>query len=467
MLPKIIRQMSARNLLHEIYIFFSNAPVVLRLLLKRTREPHIQTRMMQDTAFVSGLYAFLWLYLLLSGCNVVIQDRTVLLSLALVMILCCILEVLSVSRFFLILLFIETIGLFTHMGTGIEAGTILLTQTVFCAAVLLGIFLFFFLPHLPPAILILGFTVLSGILYLATWAFGEKQNSSALSLLGFKTTEVVPRVLGVISLVRSCSLPARTEKDCYRIAIASIAVLGVHAAGLFLCNDIAPLFLLGLVYISIVFMTLRNKTLLVATMRCYIGVLAFLLPIFCLLRRTELFAVVYKKISLRLQVLSGNPAVDPMKEGYQSGAAIRAFYRCSFLGHTRLPALHAPNEFNDFFFVRIARVFGFCMLIVLMTAYILYLVLALLKTRHTVGFSSLLGCAGAMFIVYQAILNLSMCCNLFITAGVTAPFLSNGLFSLFTSSLQAGLLCASCCGIQPYSPIIVYHGKTFTTEEMF
>lgn len=466
-MQKILQQMNVRDLLHEIYIFFSNAPVVFRLLLKRMRDSHIQIRIMQDTALVSGLYAFLWLYLLVSGCHVVIHDSTVLLSLALVMILCCILEVLSVSRFFLILIFIETIGLFTHMGTGIVARTILLTQAVFCLSVLFGIFLYFFLPHCPPGILIHVFTGIAGVLYLATLIFGEHHNSSALSLFGFKTTEVVPRVLGVISIVRSCSLPARTEKDCYRIAISSIVVLGVHAAGLFLCNDIAPLFLLGLVYISMVFMTIRNKDLLIATVRCYIGMLAFLLPIFWLLRRTAQFAVVYKKIALRLQVLLGAPSVDPMKEGYQSNAAIRALYRCNFLGHSRLPSFEVPNEYNDMFFVRIARVFGFFMLIVLMTAYILYLVIALLKTRHTVGFSSLLGCAGAMFIVYQAILNLSMCCNLFITAGVTAPFLSYGLFSLFTSSLHAGFLCASCCGIQPYSPIFVYHGKTFTNEEMF
>jgi cell division protein FtsW len=140
-----------------------------------------------------------------------------------------------------------------------------------------------------------------------------------------------------------------------------------------------------------------------------------------------------------------DPGPDRLGSSYQIDQALIGVGSGGFLGvgfgegHQKLGFL--PYPYSDFIFATIAEEWGFVGVLILVTLYLGYVVVALRLARATGDpFRQLLGVGLATMIGADAFLHMAVSVGLVPTTGLVLPFISYGRSGLVTAMVATGLL---------------------------
>ena len=147
---------------------------------------------------------------------------------------------------------------------------------------------------------------------------------------------------------------------------------------------------------------------------------------------------------------SYNPEIDPLGGGYQVIQARISIGTGGLLGdglaggtQSRMDLLGVRD--SDFIFAHAAGMFGFVGMIALFATMVLFLWRCLRVVevaRDPLGRNLAIAITGTLF--FQTMLNLGMNVNLMPVTGVTLPFVSYGVSSLWTCLIMVGVLQSIC-----------------------
>jgi len=141
-----------------------------------------------------------------------------------------------------------------------------------------------------------------------------------------------------------------------------------------------------------------------------------------------------------------NPKHDPFGAGYQllqSKIAVGSggIFGKGYLEGTQTRLQFIPAKHSDFIFAVLGEQFGFIGAIALLILYLLLFWRALMLTRATrTHFARMVVFAVASVIIFQALLNISMCIGLAPITGIPLPFVSSGGSSLIVFWSMIGML---------------------------
>ncbi|MCD6123854.1 rod shape-determining protein RodA [bacterium] len=141
-----------------------------------------------------------------------------------------------------------------------------------------------------------------------------------------------------------------------------------------------------------------------------------------------------------------NPKHDPFGAGYQllqSKIAVGSggIFGKGYLKGTQTRLQFIPAKHSDFIFAVLGEQFGFIGAIALLILYLLLFWRALMLTRMTrTHFARMVVFAVAAVIIFQALLNISMCIGLAPITGIPLPFVSSGGSSLIVFWSMIGML---------------------------
>lgn len=140
-----------------------------------------------------------------------------------------------------------------------------------------------------------------------------------------------------------------------------------------------------------------------------------------------------------------NPEPYQMEEGYQLWNSLLALGSGSWTGlgftESRMKMKYLPEAHTDFILSIVGEELGLVSLLLVLTAYVAFVVLAIQIARHArtrQGMLITVGCA--TFIGIQACINIGVICGALPTKGMPAPFISYGGSSLVTCLVAAGLI---------------------------
>ena len=129
------------------------------------------------------------------------------------------------------------------------------------------------------------------------------------------------------------------------------------------------------------------------------------------------------------------------------------------LGFTesRMKMKYLPEAHTDFILSIVGEELGLAFMILVIIAYIAFIILAMVIARNArtrQGMLVAFGCA--TFIGVQAVINVGVICGAFPTKGMPAPFISYGGSSLVTCMVAAGLvLSVAVDSAYPDYPILL------------
>ena len=127
-----------------------------------------------------------------------------------------------------------------------------------------------------------------------------------------------------------------------------------------------------------------------------------------------------------------------------------------------------PRALDDYAVITAAQNLGLWALIALVACAALLVVATPYRTRHIVGYNTVVANGAAFMLAGQMLLNLAMACSILPTMGITFPFVSDGNTSIFTSMVLLSWAAAGSSGVEPYNKIYVApNGKNYTEEEAF
>ena len=140
-----------------------------------------------------------------------------------------------------------------------------------------------------------------------------------------------------------------------------------------------------------------------------------------------------------------NPEVYQKTIGYQLWFSLLALGSGSWTGlgftKSRMKAQYLPEAHTDFILAIVGEELGFICLIILITAYVVFLVLSVfisIKARDKEGM--MLGFGASAMIALQAIINIGVVSGVFPTKGMPAPFISYGGSNIIVCLICAGLI---------------------------
>ena len=165
-----------------------------------------------------------------------------------------------------------------------------------------------------------------------------------------------------------------------------------------------------------------------------------------------------------------NPAMDPLKSGYQVNQSMIAVGSGQFLGRgfglgpqSQLKFL--PDPETDFAFAVLAEEFGLMGCLLLLGIYSLLLLRLMRIARQVYGnFSLVLICGVTIYLFFQMIINVGMNIGLAPVIGLPLPLVSYGGSSLVITLIALGLV-QSVLGHQPFTKTLTVDdsdGFTFT-----
>ena len=118
---------------------------------------------------------------------------------------------------------------------------------------------------------------------------------------------------------------------------------------------------------------------------------------------------------------------------------------------------YLPEAHTDFILSIVGEELGLVSMLIVIVAYLLFLVFSLQIARHARTRQGMLIASGcALFISIQAFINIGVICGALPTKGMPAPFISYGGSSLVTCLIASGLiLSVAIDGLYPdYQSII-------------
>lgn len=140
-----------------------------------------------------------------------------------------------------------------------------------------------------------------------------------------------------------------------------------------------------------------------------------------------------------------NPEPYQVEEGYQLWNSMLALGSGGWTGlgftESRMKMKYLPEAHTDFILSIVGEELGLVFMLLVIVAYIAFVVLAMVIARNArtrQGMLVAFGCA--TFIGIQAIINIGVICGAFPTKGMPAPFISYGGSSLVTCLVAAGLI---------------------------
>ncbi len=140
-----------------------------------------------------------------------------------------------------------------------------------------------------------------------------------------------------------------------------------------------------------------------------------------------------------------NPEPHQMEEGYQLWNSLLALGSGSWTGlgftESRMKMKYLPEAHTDFILSIVGEELGLISLLLVLAAYVAFVILAVRIARHArtrQGMLLALGCA--TFIAIQAGINIGVICGALPTKGMPAPFISYGGSSLVTCLVATGLI---------------------------
>jgi cell division protein FtsW len=215
-------------------------------------------------------------------------------------------------------------------------------------------------------------------------------------------------------------------------------------------NLIYPLFVCGIVLLLILIGKDLGTTILLAAVIWIIlfvtGVkLRFLFPPLLLIPAIPLILKLYSKVRWVRITSFLNPERYQQSTGYQLWLSILAIGSGSWTGlgfaKSRMKAEYLPEAHTDFILSIVGEELGFIALLMLILAYIVFLILSVyISTRAKDKEGIVLGFGLSAMIALQAITNIGVVSGAFPTKGVPAPFISYGGSNIIICLVSVGFL---------------------------
>ena len=437
-----------------VLVFVQNTLSVLPAILQRVEAPHVRKRIFLDVLLLAAGYLAAQVLFLNTPLNMLLVPFAVSAGFA---VLC---ELFSAQRTIMaVALFLDGIGTVTQLSAGMAEHGLIVRQLVFLVGTLGGLILYYLIPHLSSAGVVWGFTALSAASY-ALLVMSPAYKGAHLSVHGIMLGELVSRLLALSAVARALTNPEKTELE--RIGGALI-VMGVHGIGLLLCNDISPAAIIVVTAVLLVLLTQKDIRMLLAC-GCSAAGAALLgwaaLPYLAKINKTA------AKVWARVNVIVYPGTLDK-DAGYQAKQAAKALYRSGMLEASPY-SVRVPRALDDYAVITAAQNLGLWALLALVFCAAVLVVAALYRTRHIIGFGTVLACGGAFMLAGQMMLNTAMASGVFPTMGITFPFVSVGNTSIFTSTVLLSWAAAGSSGVEPFSQSKVgLDGMVYTAEEHF
>lgn len=337
------------------------------------------------------------------------------------------------------------------------AAELLRHHFVATAAGLFGAVSYFYLSRLEPRCMVRLLNTLSllmyGVLLLMPASHGTR-NWLYIGGTSLQLTEAT-RLLSVISVVRACTMPERSDKQR---TIAAFETVALHMVFLAFINELSTAVLILFTSICILFLSVRQLIwpTLGSTVMGFGGYAWYLLCKLCSqLGGKGIFRLgrlVYTKVITRF-----DPSLAA--DTYQLDAARKSLLLSGWFGSSGVD-VYVPAADTDFILVSGVKIFGFTFFFIIMFLMFALLMLALVNIDRC-SFPGLLSLACILS------LNLQFCCNSASALGIgpimglTCPFLSLGGTSLACTFFLSGILLASSSSdIAPAMPHFFYKRGT-------
>lgn len=368
--------------------------------------------------------------------------------------LCCFLAAVynASSSEFRICLLLSISGLMTQTAISTTTAAEVIRHHVFAVlAGLLGVVGYYFLAQLEPRCTVRLLNTFSVFLYIALLLFSSARHSAKnwLSIGGgsIQGTEIT-RLLAVVSVVRSCTLPEKSDR---LRTIAVFETIGLHLLCLVLVNELSTgviILITGIVLLLLSVRQLRSTALGVGV----ISLAGYIVYLICKLSFQlggggilKGASLIYSKVITRLH--PGQAA-----DSYQIDQARQALLLSRWFGSGA--DIYIPVGDTDFVLVSAVKTFGYSFFFVVILLMFALLVLALLHADQS--FPGLLSLACILTLEIQLICNAGSSVGLTPIMGITCPFLSLGGTSLVVTFFFCGVLLAASSSLPPEKPIFFY-----------
>ena len=218
----------------------------------------------------------------------------------------------------------------------------------------------------------------------------------------------------------------------WRVFVAGGCICGPVIFFVLLGRDLGTTFLLTILFFAMMYIAgITWKILLPILLVMGGGVFSFVMA-FDPMRRDRLTIFL-------------NPEPYQVEEGYQLWNSMLALGSGGWTGlgftESRMKMKYLPEAHTDFILSIVGEELGLAFLILVIIAYIAFLVLAIVIARNArtrQGMRVAFGCATCIGL--QAAINVGVICGALPTKGMPAPFISYGGSSLVTCMVAAGLI---------------------------
>ncbi len=412
-------------------------------------------QLVQNLFFVLGVYAvstvLMFCKSLWAGSVYTIVVLYLLPVAALCMLLCTVYNASSSGLRLILLLSIFGVMVQTAISTTTAAEVI--RHHVFAVvAGVLGAISYYFLAQLEPRCTVRLVNTLSVFLYIALLLFSSARHSAknwlSIGSGSVQGTEIT-RLLAVVSVVRSCTLPEKSDR---LRTIAVFETIGLHLLCLVLVNELSTGVIILITGIVLLLLSVRQLrwTALGLGVISFAGYIVYLVCKLCyqlggggILKGGSL---IFSKVITRL-----NP--EQAADSYQIDQARQALLLSGWFGSSA--DTYVPVADTDFILVSTVKTFGYSFFFVIILLMFGLLVLGLIHAEDN-SFPGLLCLGSVLTLQIQFLCNAASALSIGPIMGITCPFLSLGGTSLVVTFFFCGVLLAASSSLPPEKPIFFY-----------
>lgn len=315
----------------------------------------------------------------------------------------------------------------------------------------LGVVGYYFLAQLEPRCTVRLLNAFSVFLYIALLLFSSARHSAknwlSIGSGSVQGTEIT-RLLAVISVVRSCTLPEKSDR---LRTIAVFETIGLHLLCLVLVNELSTGVIILITGIVLLLLSVRQLrwTALGLGVTSLAGYIVYLTCKLCFqLGGGGIFkggSLIYRKVTTRLHPGQAG-------DSYQIDQARQALLLSGWFGSSA--DTYVPVADTDFVLTSAIKTFGYSFFFVIILLMFGLLVLGLIHADQS--FPGQLSLACILTLEIQFICNAASALSIGPIMGITCPFLSLGGTSLVVTFFFCGVLLAASSSLPPEKPIFFY-----------
>lgn len=353
---------------------------------------------------------------------------------------------------FRILLLLSIFGVMVQTAISTTTAAEVIRHHFFAVgAGLLGAIAYYYLAQLEPHCTVRLLNTLSIFIYTALLLFTAAHHGTK-NWFSFSGTSVqgteISRLLAVVSIVRSCTLPEKSDR---LRTIAVFETIGLHLLCLVLVNELSTgiiILITGIVLLLLSVRQLRWTALGVGI----ISLAGYIVYLICKLSFQlgggGILSLIYSKVITRLHP-------EQAADSYQIDQARLSLLLSGWFGGADV---YVPAGDSDFVLVSAIRTFGYSFFFVVILLMFGLLVLGLIHAEDR-SFPGLLSLASVLTLEIQFVSNAGSAIGLTPIMGITCPFLSLGGTSLVVTFFFCGVLLAASSSLPPEKPIFFYKRK--------